>query len=257
MADSGRLYVVATPIGNDRDITQRALDVLRSVDAIVCEEYKTAGALLRSLGIDKPLFALNEHNERADAETVAAQLRMGKSLALISEAGTPVFADPGRTLLALLRQSGTPVVPVPGPSSLMAALSVCDFDMRRFTFAGFLDRDAQRRLAEMERLRRGGLPLILLEAPYRLAALLGDVVSVFGADWPVMLACDLTLPTEQIYRGTAAGALAAAGKEKREFVLIIAGNGSAPGVAERATGRGKGSGGGARRPAVPPRVRRR
>ncbi len=250
MADTGRLYVVATPIGNNKDITLRALDVLRSVDAIVCEEYKTAGALLRSLGIDKPLFALNEHNERTDAETVAAQLRMGKSLALISEAGTPVFADPGRTLLALLAASGIPVAPVPGPSSLTAALSVCDFDMRRFLFAGFLDRDVARRLAELEGLRRGGTPLVLLEAPYRLAALLRDIVSVFGADWRVMLACDLTLPAEKIYRGTAADVLAAAGEEKREFVLIGAGSRDAPGAAERAertAGRGKGSGGGAAR----------
>jgi 16S rRNA (cytidine1402-2'-O)-methyltransferase len=150
-----------------------------------------------------------------------SQLAQGSSFALISDAGTPVFADPGHTLIALLVQAGLPVVPVPGPSSLMAALSLCDFKIQRFLFGGFLAREPRRRRQELEDLRSARIPIVLMDAPYRMAALLRDVAGTFGGDRTVILACDMTLPGERIYRGGVRDVLAQVGERKGEFVLII------------------------------------
>jgi 16S rRNA (cytidine1402-2'-O)-methyltransferase len=212
---------VAVPIGNPADITLRAMETLRSVDGVICEEYREGSTLLKSLGISNHLIALNEHNEQVTAPEIVAQLGQGKSFALISDAGTPVFADPGHFLISLLVQAAIPVIPIPGPSSLMAALSVCDFHIQRFVYGGFLARDPGQRRRELQQMRATRMPVVLMDAPYWMAALLKDVASIFGAGQPVILACDITLPAEHIYRGSAGEVLLQIGNRKSEFVLII------------------------------------
>jgi 16S rRNA (cytidine1402-2'-O)-methyltransferase len=190
---------------------------------VICEELRAGSTLLKSLGIERPLLALNEHNEQAESAHILARLQQGQSLALISDCGTPVFADPGRSLLAMLHRAGITVVPVPGPSSLMAALSVCDFALGRFVFGGFLERTPEERRRELGALRKLDFPLVLMDAPYRMAALLQEVARVFGPEREVLLACDMTLPGERIYQGTLAKVIQDAGDRKAEFVLVVAG----------------------------------
>ncbi len=222
MTEKGHLYIVATPIGNPRDITLRALDVLQAVDAVICEEYREGSTLLKKLGINnKEIILLNEHNEADQAPVIAERLRQNQSIALISDCGTPVFADPGATLIHRLVEEGLPVVPIPGPSSLMATLSVLDFKLDRFIYAGFLPRDRDERRKALKHLRSTRFPIILMDAPYRLFPLLEDLEAVYGANAAITLAMDLTLPTETIFRGSIAEAKRNLGQRKGEFVLIV------------------------------------
>ncbi len=221
MIAKGVLYIVATPIGNPRDITLRAMDVLQEVDAVICEEYREGSTLLKQLGIQKEIIEVNEHNETDQAPLIAERLRGEQSMALISDCGTPVFADPGATLIRLLVEQGTPVVPVPGASSLMATLSVLDVKLDRFIYAGFLPRDRGERKKALKHLRATRFPIILMDAPYRLMPLLADLEEVYGGGTNITLAMDLTLPDETIYRGTIAGAEKSLGQRKSEFVLIV------------------------------------
>ena len=142
----GCLYTVAVPIGNQKDITLRAIETLQSVSTVICEEIRPAETLLKRLKIiGKELISLNEHTEANTAQEVAARIAKGESMALISDAGTPVFSDPGHHLIAALAHLGIKIIPIPGASSLMAALSVCDFKIERFYYEGFLPRDNTQR----------------------------------------------------------------------------------------------------------------
>ena len=222
MAKVGKLYIVATPIGNPQDITLRALNILGSVDAVICEERRPGSTLLKKLGVTpKELISLNEHNEPAEASQIALRMAKGESFALISDAGTPVFADPGATLIRLAVEYGVTTVPIPGPSSLMAALSVLDFKLEQFIFAGFLSRDPNQRRRDLQRLRGLHMPVVLLDTPYRLNALLEDIGKVFGQNQELTLAFNLTLPGEKILRGSPAEIRQRIGSAKGEFVLII------------------------------------
>ncbi|MBE0697203.1 MAG: 16S rRNA (cytidine(1402)-2'-O)-methyltransferase [Anaerolineaceae bacterium] len=221
MIQKGCLYVVATPIGNPRDITLRAMDILQEVDAVVCEEYREGSTFLKRLGINKEIVLINEHNEVDQAPLIAQRLNLGETLALISDCGTPVFADPGATLIHYLVEQGVLVVPIPGPSSLMAALSVLDFKLDRFIYAGFLPRDRAERRKALKHLRSTRFPIILMDAPYRLGALLDDLNDVYGSGTNITLALDLTLDGETIFRGTIAEARPKLGQRKSEFVLIV------------------------------------
>jgi 16S rRNA (cytidine1402-2'-O)-methyltransferase len=224
MAQTGSLFIVATPIGNPADITLRALEVLKSVDAIICEETRLGSTLLKRLGITPTeLIPLNEHNEPEQAAEIILRLFNKQNLALISDCGTPVFADPGHYLVQQAADVGIPVIPIPGPSSLMAALSVLEFNMTRFVFGGFLPREADLRRRELHRLRGLGMPVVLMDTPYRLESLLDDVAKTFGKGQPVTLACDLTLKSEKIYRGSIGEVRQQAGKRKAEFILVIRG----------------------------------
>ncbi|MCB2202462.1 16S rRNA (cytidine(1402)-2'-O)-methyltransferase [bacterium] len=218
---TGKLYIVATPIGNPKDITLRALDVLKSVDAVICEEYRQGSRLLHKLGVENELIPLNEHNEAQDAHNIRGRLARGEQLAIISDAGTPVFADPGQRLLQLLNQSGIPISPLPGPSSLMAALSLCDFSIERFVFAGFPPRKTERREKFLAGYKSEQVPVVLMDTPYRLTKLLEEVQSIFGKDQQILLACDLTLKKEAIFRGTVSQVLPKVTGQKREFILIL------------------------------------
>lgn len=218
---TGKLYIVATPIGNPKDITLRALEILKKVDAVICEEYRQGSKLLHQLGVENDLIPLNEHNEAAEARNIMLRLAKGETMAIISDAGTPVFADPGQHLLELLYQAGIPISPIPGPASLMAALSLCDFSIDCFTFAGFPPRKTELREKFLAGFQTSGMPVVLMDTPYRLTKLLEDIQTVFGKSQQILLACDMTLKTESIYRGTVGQILTQVTGQKREFTLIL------------------------------------
>ena len=220
---AGTLFLVATPIGNWEDITLRALRILKVVDLVVYEERKEGSRLLRHYGIEKPVESLNEHNEAASTHSILNRLKSGASVALISDAGTPVFSDPGLGLVQSALKLGINVVPVPGASSLMPALIVSGFPIREFLFQGFLSPKRERRIADLQRMKREPRTIVLMEAPYRLVQLVRDIADVFGDSRRVCVAFDLTLPTEKIFHGTAPELYKRFLKEERkgEFVLLI------------------------------------
>jgi 16S rRNA (cytidine1402-2'-O)-methyltransferase len=216
------LYIVATPIGNTLDITLRALKVLSEVDAIICEELRQGSRLLKKLDITaRELIVLNEHNESTQAAEIVSRLLNGQSIALISDCGTPVFADPGYFLIRQAIQAGLDVTPVPGPSSLSAILSILDFKLEKFVFGGFLPRTPVQRNQELKRLRSLNMPIILMDTPYRMVTLLDEVSRVFGKKQHVTLACNLTMSDEKIYRGSVLDVRNNLKTRKAEFVLVI------------------------------------
>ncbi|MCL5268089.1 MAG: 16S rRNA (cytidine(1402)-2'-O)-methyltransferase [Bacteroidetes bacterium] len=222
---SSTLYIVSTPIGNYEDITLRALNVLKGVDFVICEEFKLGNRLLRYYGIEKPLESLNEHNEVRDAEVVANRIKAGADAALICDAGTPVLADPGGMLVHLALRLGVRVIPVPGASSILAALVVSDFDISRFHYAGFLPRKKEDRIRALEDLRALKSVSVIMEAPYRFAPLIEDCVVVFGNERRAIAAVDLTMPTEKVLRGSLGELKREYSKTpfKAEFVLVVDG----------------------------------
>ena len=218
----GVLYIVATPIGNWKDITLRALEILNSVDAVVCEEARVGSTLLKKLGIaPKELILLNEHNEKEKSPDLITSFWQGQNLALISDAGTPLFADPGAEVVSLAVNAGIRVVPIPGPSSLTAFLSVLDQKLDKFLFAGFLTRDPQKRKTALTELKSHRMPVLLMDTPYRLKTLLEDIRTVFGKGQRITLGCDFTLPDELILRGSVADIIQKIGDRKAEFMLLI------------------------------------
>jgi 16S rRNA (cytidine1402-2'-O)-methyltransferase len=218
----GILHIVATPIGNPMDITLRAIEVLKNADAIICEERKEGSKLAKSLNIDvKEWIEVNEHNEDRSGDLISEKLMTGANLALISDCGTPVFSDPGAKIIERALNIGAKVIPIPGASSLMATLSILDFSMPKFYFAGFLPRQTQERAGMLEFLRKMHIPIILMDTPYRLDAILKDAVRAFGQGKKAVLACDLTLPSETIYRGTLGVISKEINGRKAEFILII------------------------------------
>jgi 16S rRNA (cytidine1402-2'-O)-methyltransferase len=222
----GTLYLVSTPIGNPEDITQRALRMLREADVVVCEERKEGERLLARYAIrGKPLETLNEHNEAAASWHVLEHLRAGRSVAVVSDAGTPVFSDPGRILVRQAIDAGITIVPVPGPSSLLPALTVSGFPVDSFVFCGFLSPKSNRRRAELRELRQEKRTMVLMDTPYRLGALLKDVAEVLGPERRVCVAFNLTMPGEATFRGAAGELAAAVAKNglKGEFVLVVEG----------------------------------
>ena len=222
---AGTLFLIATPIGNWEDITLRALRVLKEVDLVVYEERKEGSRLLRHYGIEKPVESLNEHNEAAASQVILQRLSLGSSVALISDAGTPVFSDPGQILVTKAIQNGIRIVPLPGASSLLPALTVSGFPLQQFLFQGFLSPKRPRRLAELKGLKPEPRTIVLMDAPYRLVQLVRDIADVFGSTRRICVAFDLTLPTEEILRGTAPELHKRFAKEERkgEFVLMIEG----------------------------------
>jgi 16S rRNA (cytidine1402-2'-O)-methyltransferase len=222
---AGILYLVATPIGNAQDMTFRALDVLRSVDLVVCEERREGDKLLKHFDISKPLETLNEHNEAAATHTILQVLRAEKSVALISDCGTPVFSDPGQMLVRAATEAGVRVVPIPGASSLMPALTVTGFAIDQFLYYGWLSPKKERRRAELRQLQQERRTIVLMETPYRLSALLRDLADTFGDNRRCCLAFNLTLPEERIFHGTAVQLFHELGPKelKGEFVIVIEG----------------------------------
>ncbi len=221
------LYVVATPIGNLRDISLRALDVLKSVDAIVAEDTRVTRRLLAHYGIDKPLIAAHEHNERRAATRVLALLSAGRSLALVCDAGTPAISDPGTILVAAVRQAGYAVTPLPGPNAAIAALAASGLISPHFLFFGFLPAKMAARRTVLAKLAREPYTLVFYEAPHRVVACLQDMSAVLGPARRVVIARELTKVFESIHDCSLEQApnwVAADGKRsKGEFVLIVEG----------------------------------
>lgn len=223
----GKLYIVATPIGNSKDITLRALEILREADQIVCEEEREASTLLRKLGIaTKPLISLNEHNEQDKAPEIINLLIQGQNIALISDCGTPVFADPGHFLIEQAAQYSIEIIPVPGASSLMATLSVLDFNLQSFHFAGFLPREKSERQQALQALRPIAIPIVLMDTPYRLTKILDEAGKVFGKNRRITLGTNITQDNEKFYRGTIAEVISQVQQKKAEFILVIHARGS-------------------------------
>jgi 16S rRNA (cytidine1402-2'-O)-methyltransferase len=179
--------------------------------------------LLRHYDIQKPIELLNEHNESVEASFMIEWMKEGKTIALISDAGTPVFSDPGRLLVEQAIRAGIKIVPLPGASSLMPALTVSGFSIEQFVFAGFLSPKRERRISELQALRKEKRTVVLLDTPYRLTQVMRDIAEVFGEERRVCVAFDLTLPTEQIYHGTAASLYRLFLKEEKkgEFVIVL------------------------------------
>ena len=211
----GILYIVATPIGNPRDITLRAIDILKDADAVICEDRKTGSKLAKSLDIEvKEWIEANEHNEAKVGDLLQEKLLTGASIALITDCGTPVFSDPGSKLIERALGIGAKVVPVPGASSLMATLSILELPLLKFYFVGFLPRQPEERQSMLEYFRKMHIPVILMDTPYRMDTVLKDTLKVFGSGKRAVLACDLTLPNEKIYRGNLGQIYKEAGRQK-------------------------------------------
>ena len=222
MAHLGILFVVATPIGNYGDISLRALEVLKNADAVACEEYRLGSTLLKKLGIgEKKLIILNEHNETEGTEEVIQTLLSGQSIALISDCGTPSFADPGTNLVKRCVEYGISVKSIPGASSLMAAISLSPLPLKEFYFAGFLPRGESERREKLNFLKSLRIPIILMDTPYRLGKLLGEVGTNFGKNRLVTLAIDLTLPAENLLHGPVGEISQRIKDRKAEFILIL------------------------------------
>jgi 16S rRNA (cytidine1402-2'-O)-methyltransferase len=222
---SGVLYLVSIPIGNYEDITFRALRILKETDVIVCEERNEGVRFLRHYGIEKQIETLNEHNESAASTIILGWLKENKSVALISDAGTPVFSDPGLILVDKVIKQGIKIVPIPGASSLLPALIVSGFPIKEFVFAGFLSPKKERRILELRQFKKEQRTIIFMDTPYRLAQLLRDMADVFGETRRICVAFDLTMPSEEIYRGTPPQLYKLIAKEEKkgEFVVVLEG----------------------------------
>lgn len=224
---SGNLYLVATPIGNYDDMTLRAIEVLKTCDVVVYEENREGQRLLRHYGIPEKLIeSLNEHNEAAASFHIIEHLKQGKNVALVSDAGTPVFEDPGQILVRKAIDQGITIVPIPGASSLLPALTVCGFPIEQFLFYGFLSPKSNRRATELQQLRRERRTMVFMDTPYRLVPLLRDIAEILGTDRRVCVAFNLTMPDEKIIRGGAKELFLMVEKKnlKGEFVVVVEGS---------------------------------
>ncbi|MCS7315648.1 MAG: 16S rRNA (cytidine(1402)-2'-O)-methyltransferase [Bryobacteraceae bacterium] len=219
----GTLYLVATPIGNLEDITLRALRILREVDLIACEDTRQTRKLLEHYGIHKPTISYHEHNEQARAEELAARLREGARIALVSDAGTPLISDPGYRLVQRAIAEGVPVEPVPGPSALLAALTASGLPTDAFRFGGYLPARPSARRKALSALREERATLVFYEAPHRILETLADIEEVLGPR-PVVVARELTKLHQEFLRGAPGEvrrALAGRPAVKGEITLLV------------------------------------
>jgi 16S rRNA (cytidine1402-2'-O)-methyltransferase len=220
------LYVVATPIGNLGDVTQRAVETLREADVVAAEDTRVTRGLLTHLGIGAKLVALHAHNERGAAQKVIGWLGEGKRVALVSDAGTPAVSDPGAVLVAAVRAAGHRVVPIPGPSALTTALSAAGVEADGVVFAGFLPARGSERRERLAQLAAGPWAIALFESPHRVAQTLADLHVALG-DRDVVIARELTKKFEAIARVPLAGARewieADPDRTRGEFVLVVEG----------------------------------
>lgn len=236
----GTLYVVATPIGNLGDLSSRARDTLASVTRVAAEDTRHTAQLLKGMGLATPLFALHEHNERVQSATVINMLKSGDSIALVSDAGTPLIADPGYVLVRAAREAGIRVVPVPGACAAVTALSIAGLATDRFCFEGFLPARSAARRARLDALKTEERTLVLYEAPHRIGETLADLAAVLG-DREATVARELTKLHETLYHGKlgelASVATRDADLNRGEIVVVVAGAEPQPALAEPALAR--------------------
>jgi 16S rRNA (cytidine1402-2'-O)-methyltransferase len=223
----GTLYVVATPIGNLADLTPRAREVLAAVALIAAEDTRHTRQLLQSCGIETALTSLHEHNEARKSEELVARLARGESIALVSDAGTPLVSDPGFDLVAAARSRGIAVIAIPGACAAIAALSVAGLPTNRFAFEGFLPAKSAARSERLAQLAREERTLIFYEAPHRLAEVLRDMAQVLGAERRASISRELTKRFETTYSGTLAELSEAAERDsdmtRGEIVIVVSG----------------------------------
>ncbi len=224
LANTGTLYLVSTPIGNLEDITLRALRVLKEVELIAAEDTRRTRRLLRHYQISRPLISYHDHNKEARSPSLLEKLNSGKSLALVSDAGTPGISDPAFYLVRLAIQHGVPVVPVPGPSALISALIVSGLPPDRFAFEGFLPAKSGRRRKKLQALAGEERTILFFESPYRLKRTLEDILEIMG-DRRATVARELTKKFEEVARGTVAHLLDhfEEKKPRGEVVIVLAG----------------------------------
>jgi 16S rRNA (cytidine1402-2'-O)-methyltransferase len=220
----GHLYVVATPIGNVADLTERARALLAAVDLVACEDTRTTGALLQRLGLRRELVAYHEHNEIVIADQLAGQVAAGKSVAVVSDAGTPGLSDPGFRLVRACRRRGLPVVPVPGASALTAVLSASGLPTNGFLFVGFLPPKTAARSAFLEKYRDFDYTVAVYESCHRIEKFAGEIVAVLGPDRVICIAKEITKVYETFLVGAAGevNTRLASLSHKGEFVVLIA-----------------------------------
>jgi len=197
LADKGKLYIVAIPIGNKTDISDRALETLKSVDVIITEEASAVKSLFAIHDFKKEYFVFNEHNEGKDADYAVEFMLKGEDCALISDCGTPTFADPGKILLQRCYANNITVVPVPGASALMTLLSLSPIDIKKFHFAGFIQKTKQERITELKKLKSLHVPIVLMDTPYRLLDVMEDVSEIFN-DKRILFLYKATMPEELV-----------------------------------------------------------
>ncbi|MBE6638239.1 MAG: 16S rRNA (cytidine(1402)-2'-O)-methyltransferase [Ruminococcaceae bacterium] len=221
----GVLYLVATPIGNLADLSERAEKVLREVDFVACEDTRNSMKLLTLLGISKPVISYFEHNKTAKGREIAERLQSGQSCALVTDAGTPAISDPGEDLVRLCAEYGITVTSVPGCCAAITALILSGLPTGKFVFEGFLPSDKKGRQQRISELAREERTLILYEAPHRLQDSLSDMEASLGKDRPIALCRELTKRNEEIMRTTLAGAVAhyKTTDPRGEYVLILGG----------------------------------
>ncbi len=225
MAEMGILYVVATPIGNLKDITLRALEILETVDLIAAEDTRNTLKLLNHFHIKKPLTSYFEHNKQYKGSKIIEELLAGKTVALVSDAGTPVISDPGEQLIKECAENGIRVETVPGACAAISALTLSALDTGRFVFYGFLSAKSKERTEELESLKYEDKTLIFYEAPHKLKQTLKDMLQVFG-DRDISVCRELTKKYEQVLRFTLSEAVCYfdQNEPKGEFVLVVAGS---------------------------------
>lgn len=223
----GVLYIVATPIGNLDDLSVRASNVLAKVDVVAAEDTRHSGRLLQHLGLQKRLIALHDHNEKHRTSSLLDELDAGRSVALISDAGTPLISDPGYVLVREARSRGFIVSPIPGPCALVTALSAAGLPTDRFLFVGFLPAKRSGRRTALDKLRKEPATLVLYESPHRILDAMRDVADAFGEAREVVLGRELTKTFETFYSGTASEVLSALEVDshgtKGEFVVMVHG----------------------------------
>ncbi|KPK56063.1 MAG: methyltransferase [Thiotrichales bacterium SG8_50] len=223
----GTLYVVATPIGNLEDMSARAQRVLAAVDVVAAEDTRRTRQLLHHFGLSVPCIALHEHNELSVAPKLVERIQHGESVALVSDAGTPLLSDPGFNLVRAAAAAGVSIVPVPGASAMLCALCVSGLPTDRFAFEGFLPAKAAARQRRVEELAGESATLVFFESPHRIASTLRDMVAILGAERPAVLARELTKVHETVLRGSL-GALERrvatdADQRRGEMVLLVGG----------------------------------
>lgn len=220
----GMLYLVATPIGNLSDISERALKVLEEVDFIAAEDTRNSGSMLAHFGISKPMISYFEHNKRERGEAIAARLEVGESCALITDAGTPAISDPGEDLVRLCAEKGIPVTSIPGCCAAVTALTLSGLNTSRFCFEGFVSTAKSERNERLTELANEPRTMIFYEAPHRLRTTLADFRKYFG-DRPVALCREITKLNEEVLRTTLDGAVKIYEEKdpRGEYVIIMAG----------------------------------
>jgi len=220
--ESGTLYVVATPLGNLKDITLRALEALKTSDLIAAEDTRRTQKLLAAYDLHVPLTSYHEHNKQAKSRILIERLLRGEKVALVTDGGTPGISDPGQELVWQVREAGIPVVPIPGPSAVTGALSVSGMEGGAFIFLGFLPRRKSRRRRILEEMAAQGRTVVLYESPYRIKKLLSEIRELLG-DIDVFLTRELTKIHEELLSGTVSQVLEGLGDKKvlGEITLIL------------------------------------